>query len=93
MAKKDSAELLKRRVVKLESEKEELIAANKQMGMALDAILAEVIRKYGINDSSGIALQIPVPDISAHDKVSAQKADDVYILRLEVGKNEGTVGR
>ena len=93
MAKKDSVELLKRRVAKLESEKEELIEANKQMGIALDAILAEVIRKYGINDSSGISLQIPVPDISAHDKVSAQKADDVYILVLRVYKNEGTVGR
>lgn len=92
MAKKDSVELLKRRVAKLEAEKEELIEANKQMGMALDAILAEVIRKYGINDSSGVSLQIPIPAVSAHDKVSAQKADDVYTLRLEVEKNEGTVG-
>ena len=92
MAKKDSVELLKRRVAKLESEKEELIAANKQVSIALDAILAEVIRKYGVNDSSGMSLQIPVPDISAHDKVSAQKADDVYVLRLEVGKNEGEMG-
>ena len=92
MAKKDSAELLKRRVAKLESEKEELIEANKQVSIALDAILAEVIRNYGINDSSGMSLQIPVPDISAHDKVSAHKADDVYVLRLEVEKNEGTVG-
>ena len=92
MAKKDSVELLKRRVAKLEAEKEELIEANKQVSIALDAVLAEVIRKYGINDSSGMSLQIPVPDISAHDKVSAQKADDVYVLRLEVEKNEGTVG-
>ena len=92
MAKKDSAELLKRRVAKLESEKEELIEANKQVSIALDAILAEVIRKYGINDSTGMSLQIPVPDISAHSKVSAQKADDVYVLRLEVEKNEGEMG-
>ena len=92
MAKKDSVELLKRRVAKLESEKEELIEANRQMGMALDAILAEVIRKYGINDSTGMSLQIPVPAVPAHDKVSAQKEDDIYILRLEVEKNEGTVG-
>lgn len=92
MAKKDSVELLKRRVAKLEAEKEELIEADKQMGMALDAILAEVIRKYGINDSTGMSLQIPVPDISAHDKVSARKADDVYVLRLEVEKNEGEMG-
>ena len=92
MAKKDSIELLKRRVAKLEAEKEELIEANKQMGMALDAVLSEIIRKYGANDGGAMVLEIPVPDISEGVRVSAQKAGDTYILRLEEGDHEGQMG-
>lgn len=92
MARKDGVELLKRRIAKLEHDNEELIAANRQVGLALDAVLSEIIRKYGANDGGAMVLEIPVPDISEGVRVSAQKAGDTYILRLEEGDHEGQMG-
>lgn len=92
MAKKDGVELLKCRIARLEHDNEELTAANRQVGLALDAVLSEIIRKYGANDEGTIVLEIPVPDISEGVRVSAQKAGDTYILRLEEGDHERQVG-
>jgi hypothetical protein len=95
MAKRDSAEQIKRRVTQLQQEKENLEEAVVQMQQAVDAILREVIKKYGKRNKDGeFQLSIPAPTIGEGAKVLADRDGESYILTLkkEAAKVEKQMG-
>ena len=94
MSKRDSQDQLKRRIVKLQEENEELMAATTQMQQAVDAILREVLKQYGKrNDKGELVLVMPTPNLLSKDKVLAAKEGESYMLTLrEVVEDEEQVG-
>ena len=95
MAKRDSAEQIKRRVVKLQQEKEEMEAAMQQMQLAVDAVLREVVKAFGKRNKDGeMQLSIPTPRVGEGEKVLADRDGESYVLTLkkEAAKIEEQVG-
>lgn len=89
MAKKDAVEQLKKRIVKLQEERDEAVEGNLQIQIALNAILREVVKNFGEDGK----LVLPPPNLLEKGKVAASKTEEGYLLELkEEGDDEKQVG-
>lgn len=93
MGKEDAVKQLKRRVRNLERERDEALEAIRQTHLAVDAVLREVVKKFGEKDENGdIVLFMPVPNILEKGKVYGEKCEDLHKLTLKGEEYEEQVG-
>jgi len=80
--KKTKTEMIHERDMKiseLRMQIHELNKGSKEQHKAIDAILYEVLKKYG---DEAMSITIGVPDTKTVPKISAEKKDDTYVIRV-----------
>lgn len=79
MSKTQIIEEQRKQIVELQSRVEDVEAAFRQTHASVDAVLYEIVKKYGDEE---LKIVISVPDTSAEHKVTAEKEDDTYVIRV-----------
>lgn len=69
----------RKEIVELRSRVEDIEAAFRQTHSSVDAVLYEIIKKYGDEE---LKIVISVPDTEHAPKVTAEKEDDTYVIRV-----------
>lgn len=69
----------RKEIVELRSRVEDIETAFRQTHSSVDAVLYEVIKKYGDEE---LKIVIAVPDAQAAPKITAEKEDDTYVIRV-----------
>lgn len=68
-----------RQIAELRSKVEDYETAVKDLSKSVDAVLYEVVKKYGDEE---MQITISVPDIENAKLVTAKKEDDAYVIRV-----------
>lgn len=79
MSKTQIIDEQRKQIVELQSRVEDVEAAFRQTHASVDAVLYEIVKKYGDEE---LKIVISVPDTSAAHKVTAEKEDGTYVIRV-----------
>lgn len=89
MAKKPKDQIIQERteeIKRLRAEIQDMETATIQVGETVNAILYEVIKKYGDEE---MKITISVPNTETAEPISAEKTEDTYVIRVVPKPEEG----